>query len=687
MASFALNVTDILKLCRFAWDTTVKLKNAPSDLQEVASEGEVFSQLLSQVDQELKDPFSPVQVNDNGRRFMQQYIPEYTETLYNLQLKCSKYEKMDVKARVGFVAANFSTERKRLKEHRDNIGLQMHIGTHNTLSKILKEIHRFSADARAGRMTTIISGQGTVALSRASSPEIKDIIKENVHRSAPDLPGAAIDQNWAQIEPYVQMIREKGGFDESCDGVESIHPSDSASHIEKTPSSPQSFQMGGMVELGCLTHYRSVPIQQASLWTIRNPAIDYTGHDLADTSDIWGLTTVCTKIRNLCMERIRAHDDPYDSTASQYRRLHEQLGIFTPALLLSLTSSSSDQHFWDRLPQRLEFVKAGRSLLQRLNVLLKRLDPPSDVHSTTNSEMPISRRERFRALRGFMIPKKLERSTSRRSKDDFELCSAVLEDVCVDCRAFTFSFIGQMSDSWDLDDVRDDQQSGGAWQKAEFETEIAYYFDKWWKRVKAKVEGLDSLSSYEVVDKNLLENWICASQGIDVQNAPKRGLDILLDQISFKRDLAWELDLSLIPSVWQSWRQRNKEFSKLQEEVVCESKPQQRGNHTGQTSPSNGPALSPLISENRRLCTQTSDLPWAEQSQRPLKAFGPSSILSRQSLDGHYRTLSSGEEVQVAREAPHQVRHMGKDANSGDEAGESADDNDEEFFDAEESLG
>lgn len=564
MAFLAPNIVDILHLCRIAWDTTVKFRNAPSDLQVITQECHSFWQLLGQVDQEIKDPFSPVQVNDNGQRFLQRNMAEYEETLFQLQLKCSEYDKhqkMRAKEKARFTIADFSEERQQLKKHKDDINLQMHFLTQNRLNRILKEIHQLCADVRAGRRTTLLGGRGTVALSSIGGLSTKDFIKEELLRSAPDLSGTAIDQDWPEIAPYVEMLREKGGFDELFDDVQSINPSDSASHAGDRVASPRAMSAVGVTGSGWPVRYQGVPIEVASSWTILNAAYDFTGHDRPDTCDIWAITVACSKVRNHCNERMKAFDDLFDKTATALRSLHEYLSLFTPALLLTLASSSSDRAFWDRLSRRQRFVTAGRKLFQALKGLIKDFEgEPNRALSEDFSlvSVPDSPRRRFRSFSSLKGSRKTEtiKEDSVVTDKSLDLCARAkqgLNEIRILCRDFAHNFIDPPQWNHYLKEC-----GPGVWMRKEFEVEMHFYLSEWRKRLKTKAEAANG--SAVNVDENLFAGWIAASQGIDVLQAPRSGLDQLFEQMHFEVDADWTKLVRDDHRHRNFWRQRLRGF-------------------------------------------------------------------------------------------------------------------------------
>lgn len=637
--SFAPSITDILELCKFAWNTTVKLKNAPSDLSEIAHECETYYQLLSQVDQELKDPFSPVQVDDNGRQFMQQYIPECSGTLYSLQLKCSKYEKMGVRERVGFIAAEFGKPRQEMEKQRNNINLQMHFGTHNMLSLIFKQIYHLSKDVRAGRRCTVVSGRGTAALSNVADPEAKDLIKEEVLRSAPGLPVAAIDQNWQAIESYVEMLQARGGFDELYNDAPTILPSDSISDVGERASSPRAMSSVGVTEMGWPDHYRGIPIEEASSWTILNPATDFVGHDRPDTCDIWGVAVACTKLRNLCMHRIRELDDPYGGPAHSLRSLHELLCTFTPALLLTIARSSSDRDFWAKLRLRPEIVRTGRKLLSILKELLKEFEyqPSLSVPSNTSLlEVPVHQKRRL---------------SLRKLKDSFRSSSVGVEELAspppelneiisrsfsstrIQCRNFASAFGGIRTEECTY---LSDSCGPGLWSKQEFELEINFYLSRWWSKSSDQTPG------------DLLENWLLASQGIDVQKVPrgKSGMEMLLDQLHLQVDRKWTESLNYSPNIKGMWARRKQKFE------VQEGQSRASSDRTPRTSHQEPAEESPQARIERKWVPrayrgpQVHQVPPAvlvsEAPSQPLTSPNTSSSPSvRQSVDGFYQGTAS----------------------------------------------
>lgn len=71
MAGFGTSATEIVMLCKFTWQTCVRLKRAPEDLHEMYDECNAFHQILSEVDRQARNPWSPFNLVFQGERSWQ----------------------------------------------------------------------------------------------------------------------------------------------------------------------------------------------------------------------------------------------------------------------------------------------------------------------------------------------------------------------------------------------------------------------------------------------------------------------------------------------------------------------------------------------------------------------------------------------------------------------------------------
>jgi hypothetical protein len=358
--SYSPSIGDIVLVCQFAWTTFSNFKNAPSEFEEIARDCKDIHRVLALVHEQCKDRWAPMNRSSQSRAAMQTCITECNTTLHLLSDRLKNYESLGSATpkaleRVKFITVNFMPLCNRLRQDRDKINAQLHLGTNDIVGRIYHTILKVAADMRAGRRErTIISAPND------NQEDTWTVITREM-----------------QLEPYVQQLQREGAFDESAlDGrdQEEIYPSDSITEVNSQISNLSFAHHGpssrATSDKTSISNFRGVPIYEISYGTIFNPNINVKGIPIPDTFDVWELARLSWSLQRRCTTGIPGiREDQKTALRATVDHLTKQ----DPVLLLILAKSSTEKSFWtqlDKMKPRKDcqsFLQAGRAALRTLN--------------------------------------------------------------------------------------------------------------------------------------------------------------------------------------------------------------------------------------------------------------------------------------------------------------------------------
>lgn len=522
---FTPSLGDIVQLCKFTWDVCAKLKRAPRELEYLYAECSTFHRVLTQVDQQARNPFSPYNLMFEGPEFIHRALLNYQETLKMLQDKLVQFEARTLMDRAKFIVTDFEEPMRRLRSHREDISMNLQIGTNNALGKLLEIVSQLAVDIREGRRSTIL-----ISEDPNWHEDTRTLVEEELQRSARNIPSDEIERHRPDVERYVQILSELRGFEEPRPD---IAPGDSVSVLESKVDGPAAHSPTHSISLDTgWPYYRRIPIYNISYGTIFNPSVNTSGIPKPETCDIWGLVSVCWQLQTVCAQKLM------DVTESQneidrevLRYLSDRLAKFAPILLLCLARSSTDKRFWTKLTQRDSAVSAGRLLMQYLKAMKTEIERRSTLQQnpTLNSSQQISPPRRS-GLKRLLRPRSNPSLyvTPSEPKLDFgtEWCSQI--DL------FAGALRGELERdmrSWhQFRSIRE-----AAISDQEFRNGIGDANEHWsraYETALGRAGGITYPSELNEDGGQLLMNWLLAAQGLDSRESSTSGLELLMDNLT-----------------------------------------------------------------------------------------------------------------------------------------------------------
>ena len=476
---------------------------------------------------------------------MVSYIPKCQATLRKLLEKLGKCEQMGLRDRIKFIATDFEQLRQELRNHQQNISAQLHIGADNALGRLLEIVSKLAADIREGRRSTVITTRGKTI---DDLEETRTLVEVEL-RSVRDIPGNEIELHRPVVERYVQMLSERGGFEEPIPQrtiYPEIGPDDSASVLSETLSeSSKSYRqhLTDASDSGWPKH-RGIPIDKISYETIFNPNVDSRGFPKPNTCNIWGLTSACWRLQALCAEKLKLDVEGQDNEMSLLQDVSDALAKFAPVLLWCLANSSTNRNFWVKLRNRNEVVVNGNGLLKSLIAMTRRVraynplsNKPHELLLTPTTTKITGIKRIFRSRSTASLKQTQSMTTSM--YNEMKICGDDLKqrpsDFCYGLGENLKPYIRyrNLSRYHDLSTMTE----------VEFSDEIKAINEHWHRNYEA-ARSLATGAEYSLEgseeDGQLLTQWLLAAQGLDSQQGSSSGLDRLLGQLTFEINPAAE---------------------------------------------------------------------------------------------------------------------------------------------------